>query len=681
MAHSWEKYEQSWRGRDLHVAAAREDDDSSDEEPDFHNFTGEDAAHFFIELIMMQVWAGKMSAKTACLLCFWASKAGASDPIGKYGFPPGKQSGHYMRHLDSASGTKLAKARLSCYSVNVPQHCKYDYSRTVHPMLIRLPHECLHDEFVEDHASIESLRGQIATKSLPPIYFEHDIVKRHAGKPVMPCALYLDGVPFSNRDGLLGVFVYSLISQVRHLVAIIRKSNICRCGCRGWCTIQPVFDVIKWSFVALANATFPLEDHTGSGWAANDSRREKQGTPLVMPFCLLQIRGDWMEFAHTLGFMSWRTVLYPCMYCLATQDEQFDDGEISHNTFVHSLLTQSDIDASIQACEIKVQLTADLHNRLCALLYYDSKKDGGRGRCIPCDMPDANLFTGDRLEPDGVLRDVAAFEQLCEPWPIVTFWRRGLETRVRHRFPLLSNEIGVSIDHICIDKLHTLYLGICQDFCACVAWACFDADVWGVRAEGRTQDEADEINVCRIRSRLFAYYRHHRMQGGSSITEAENFTLGMLGSRSLPACKLKGLETKGAVPFFLSLAKQHSGAIGATSRHLVRAGICLVTFFEIVDRNGTNVVDADYMQLCRVAREYVRVAQLADIRMKPKAHQFLHLVQRCGYIGNPNFYATMWDEGMNAVLAGVARSAHRSVWEARIFESFTALVRAQRRRS
>ncbi len=124
--------------------------------------------------------------------------------------------------------------------------------------MVNHPHEVLDKEMQQTPKVIAELRDQIATRSFPDAYFDHPVVKQYEAepmRPVMPCALFLDGVPFTKRDGLLGIVVYSLISFKRHLLAVFRKSNMCKCGCRGWCSLWPVFDLIRWSFAQLARGS------------------------------------------------------------------------------------------------------------------------------------------------------------------------------------------------------------------------------------------------------------------------------------------------------------------------------------------------------------------------------------------------------------------------------------------
>eukprot|EP00969_Alexandrium_andersonii_P097219 4291367-Alexandrium_andersonii.AAC.1 len=42
------------------------------------------------------------------------------------------------------------------------------------------------------------------------------------------------------------------------------------------------------------------------------------GCALSCHVCLLVIKGDWMEFASSLGFPAWNSATAPCIYCKST---------------------------------------------------------------------------------------------------------------------------------------------------------------------------------------------------------------------------------------------------------------------------------------------------------------------------------------------------------------------------
>ena len=42
----------------------------------------------------------------------------------------------------------------------------------------------------------------------------------------------MDGVAYSHIDSVLGVWAINMISQKRHVVALIRKKQMCKCGAK-----------------------------------------------------------------------------------------------------------------------------------------------------------------------------------------------------------------------------------------------------------------------------------------------------------------------------------------------------------------------------------------------------------------------------------------------------------------
>eukprot|EP00969_Alexandrium_andersonii_P246987 10915701-Alexandrium_andersonii.AAC.1 len=85
------------------------------------------------------------------------------------------------------------------------------------------------------------------------------------------------------------------------------------------------------------------------------------------------------------------------------------------------------------------------------------------------DMLDLGLRKGDRLEPNDDLPDIGLYESLDAFPRTVLFWRPSRETKVRHRNPLFdgpthADVLGISVLSLAIDTLHTLNLGVYQEF-------------------------------------------------------------------------------------------------------------------------------------------------------------------------------------------------------------------------
>ena len=71
----------------------------------------------------------------------------------------------------------------------------------------------------------------------------------------------MSGRARSNPDSVIVLsWVPAHLSRsidARRLVTVMRKSECCRCGCSGRCTVQALFRVFTWSFNCLAAGTWP----------------------------------------------------------------------------------------------------------------------------------------------------------------------------------------------------------------------------------------------------------------------------------------------------------------------------------------------------------------------------------------------------------------------------------------
>ena len=349
--------------------------------------------------------------------------------------------------------------------------------------------------------------------------------------------------------------VENLISGERHLVCAVRKSHMCRCGCRGWCTLYPIFCNLRWSFLALARGTFPDNRDDREQWAPNDSLRASlAGLPMALRGALLQVRGDWAEFAHSLGFPTWQTNEGPCLWCDADKVSMLGGALASSVDFPYRLNTMADFEAACRRCEIHVVIrTAAQHMAIRAALVYDKRAHGNRGRCLMSAFPEFGLEVGDRLEPSREVPDVALFDAQSTFPLATTFWRASRETKTRHRNPLFDDALGVGYDTLCVDPLHCLFLGAFQEFAAAFLWVLFDANVWGP-ADGASGEQAIQLALLRLRSDLKAWISAKRRENPHrGLTEICDMTRKMVGARAEPKLALKGGETKTFVMFLCDL--------------------------------------------------------------------------------------------------------------------------------
>ena len=207
--------------------------DSDSDAGDIGRDSGENQAiHFCVSLLLMRV----LSAKTFCTLMYYLGLAGLKQ-CGKLGLNPSSRSGHFYRKV-RRSLHLYSKVRL--YTLSVPRRSAQGLARTTREVLVHPPHEQVDKYRRSNPRCIEQLRALRDTKRLPQSYYHHHVYRRNSDRDVFPFALFVDGLPYSLVDSYIESWLQCLLSGRRFLLAVLRKSIVCRCGCRSCCTYWAV---------------------------------------------------------------------------------------------------------------------------------------------------------------------------------------------------------------------------------------------------------------------------------------------------------------------------------------------------------------------------------------------------------------------------------------------------------
>ena len=515
-AHSWEAPKHSW---DRQFTWERGSDSESD-----HEVGPEEAGELFTDMLIDLKNKSKISARDVCILCHFATLAGIQGPAKKFAKAPGHQVGKYSGHVDNA--TRLDHMNDDdLYRVEVPATDRVYLGRTTEVIPIFLAHEVLAQEINETPSIVAQVEEQRDSGQLPPHYYDHPVVLRHPDRVVHPICLYLDGVPFTGKDGLMAVYVHHLLTNVRHLVAVIRQSAMCSCGCGGQCTLRVVFFVLRWTFVCASRGESPNTRHDNSPFHDYEWHRSQKGGSGIPVLALVHIKGDWVEFTKTLGFPPWNSKISPCLFCFAGVEEFYNSKGLSPISFPCELKTRAAIEQATRRCEIIVTIgsVAD-QNRVRGNLYYDKSKGGAKGRCLRNGIPHLGLREQDRLEPDEHMLDVAQFEKRQVPF-VCKFWRRSEESLVRFRNALWCEEAGISFNLLSIDIMHVKHLGVFKDYVAEVFWVYLENPTsFGIVAS--TQPERLHLGVLRLRNELFEWYKLTKVDKCYRLSD---LVVGMLG--------------------------------------------------------------------------------------------------------------------------------------------------------
>lgn len=343
--------------------------------------------------------------------------------------------------------------------------------------------------------------------------------------------------------------VINMLSGVRHLACVLRKSHMCACGCAGWCTLHCAFTFLAWSFGALAEGVHPRKQWDGADWASAPDRdvvrAHLAGQGLGFRAAVVMIRGDWAEYALSFGFPTWASKDFPCIWCKTPRDKLTDTVGVTALRMPCERVTPEEYQKSCEQAEIWVTIDKRQHAKLLSILKYDKRAQGTKGRSLTADFEELSLVKWDRLEPHAGLMDTAKFDDLVSFPARVLFWRRSEETRARRRNPLFREDIGLSHQSLATDALHALHLGVYMVYVAKVFWMCIDHNVWGVPEHKFGGRERNQISVMRMRSDLWKFYKDYQAaHPGEQVSKVEDLTLGMLGTPTKLHLATKAVETK-----------------------------------------------------------------------------------------------------------------------------------------
>ena len=527
------------------------DESSGDEGDKILDAAGAEAGLHVLDILMeMTVSGTKMTAKSACILAYWIERAGGQGAVTRLGLPPTSPSGHFARKFRKVTGLDLYEK--NHMPLEVPCYSKHDLGRTTMKLPVVPFHEAFAREVQDDPSTEEDLRSAIVDGEWSQSYWAHPIVRRHHPNVVEPISLYVDGVPFTKSDGFVGVWMYSIRTGRRHVAAAIRKSAICRCGCRGWCTMFVIWSYIVWTLEACAEGFYPHHGVFGREFDDEDEfRRGLAGASLGFVAAVINIKSDMMEWATSLGMPSWADKANPCVFCYSSVESLHRLRGILAHSLPWAAKTTGDYLECCDKADIKVTIIdfgmRDLLGS--AVEYYKGKIKGGGGRQLKMALPALGLEKGDRLEPTEILPNVALLDKLASFPTTITFWRRFPGAVCYRRTPLLNPNLGLGLEAFAIDVMHCFFLGIVQVFVGEVFWLIVLTNGFDLKG-GDSAPSIAQLTVIRFLNEVTRWYKTPQ---GRHATQVSGLTLKMFGQESRKACKTKAGETQGLMFFCVYL--------------------------------------------------------------------------------------------------------------------------------
>ena len=612
----------------------------------------------FLDLLVDQYLASVISAATLCSVCYFAGLAGMPGEVAKYGVKPGQATGNYQKHLDSVMGFDFLKKH--CYIVVAPGYPRGLATRHKMDIPTRPAHELLAEEIAGDSSILFRAREQVEKKELPNCYYNHPVVQ--SSEIVVPIGIYMDGVPYSQHDSAVGMWIVNLTTNARHVCAIIRKSIVCQCGCRGRDTFHQVMLFLRWCLCSLACGIYPDLRHDGKPFGPSDIHRaECAGKPLGFKAAVLWIKGDWAEFCDRFGFPSHGSRMRPCFCCNVLGGLiMFDPTGISLLDVPWRPSTDEDYENAAVRCEIRVLLARHDWDIIRIILAYDKRKDGSHGLALTRNYMPLSLVAADRVEPTETMGDAAEIFDEPEHWPLpVTFWRPSRSSIVLFRNPLWAPEIGVTPQKtIALDLLHTFYFGPMHIWSRETLWELFTNRIWCDASV--TETEAILLQLMSFKRELFAWY-DEQQRAGHDVTRISNMTNKMIGTSDRRLLKTKAMETFWLGKCLLFMLNKHQARL-ARAALFIESGGLLFRILENLKSYGMSPSVLEQQLCLDMYKRFVRLTLPLEVAT-PKFHLMYNVFLRMGEQGNPIRYQTFVDEGLNKTLKSVLRLCNQSAFE------------------
>jgi len=621
---------------------------------------------------------GALDAKALCILMHYASCAGACG-VESLGMRPGLSTGNYAKHLKLVLG--LGDEDEQIYEVEVPLKCKYSQSRELVKVPLISPQEAICKKWALPDAELkETYRDSDWCAN----FHEHPVVQA-AGEGnkhlVAPLALYTDSTPYTKKNGFYGVFVVDLRFDTHYLVCTLIKSEFCDCGCRGWCTLDPIQRFLVACFNDWGKRVYLERRPDSKTWlpGSDDLRKKLAGTVCECWGAVIQIRGDMPEISTSMGLKGHRSHTRPCNDCnckfvegdgaVGSDVSPFEWSACSLDHLPWAETPTEDWEAEIRRCDIHITIMnkAEL-TKIVEHLFFDKRLAGVMYKGYALDsnvtLDDTRyLLKGDRLETSDDLLDTHAIRYL-KHFPVkLRFWRTTLEANL-NRVGLLFYIIGVTHKTISKCSLHILLMGVISRFVAFVLWFIINSNAFDIPSARK--DELLHLGMNRIRSELWAFYKVDRKKNPTSnASEIHDLTPGMIGEKSkVPQMhQCGGAEIKSLLPFCVFLLLKLNGKLPERQRGLlVRAGEAAQRYFRLVQTPDTAMSPEVVQQMFDCAIVHNKSFGQAGGVMMPKHHAWLHLIKESFWLGNPSKRSAINNESLNGTVAIVGRSVHRATF-------------------
>ena len=148
----------------------------------------------------------------------------------------------------------------SLYIGQIPVHDLKTASRRHAPHPFALPHWLLDQEHHDGRLNMGS-----AVLRSAPVFAQHPLVLAHGAERAVPAGIFVDAADWARDGSSLLAWVCTLGCERRHVITMIDKNLMCRCGCHDRCTFVAIEEVIRCQACSTRANHLPLAAHMSGG--------------------------------------------------------------------------------------------------------------------------------------------------------------------------------------------------------------------------------------------------------------------------------------------------------------------------------------------------------------------------------------------------------------------------------
>ncbi len=430
--------------------------------------------------------SGKFTAKDVCSISFHAGNGGC-EGLADLAMDPKSPGENFARHLRTALGVRAAD---TFYCADIPMWDHVNQRRILAPFPFYLPTDVFSDAYAADPTIFDLSEMQ---EELPPDWAENEICIEHGAKAI-PISFYTDGVPFTKSDSFVSFYMQFVGRPKRYLLCAIRKSDFCKCGCRGTETLSAILRVLSWSFNVVSSGLHSAFDHNGAPFQS-EKRHNLRGFTIANGYCgaLTEYRADILEIVDMLGFRRWSDVDNPCFQCGVCRDELFDFPM----NMCECNWPVRDKEAYQIMCDRSLKIVS-IRNKtqLKALMRVMDHDWTMAGYGLQADFAPLGLQKGMRLMEAGVVKDVHTICDIQEFPCDFTFFDNRAGMGINFICPLFSVR-GFGISSLHLDTMHIIDLGVLQYLIGVVFKTLIDKNFAKSSKRLKSGRQVDNMNALR----------------------------------------------------------------------------------------------------------------------------------------------------------------------------------------